>query len=317
MRHRYFSVDLGRFLSRDPLGLWADRFNLGNAYGYVGDGPMSRIDRFGLQTDADHVRSAGGKQVAIALEVGGMYFEGASREQYQESMDAVAGQMKEMLLILDNLATLSASPSSGAREVGQAAEEAIADIEFAIDFMQQGLDLIDQRQDVMEHGGSLAVGWAGGALVVGAARALQAARAARIWSMSPFARGWAIEGIVGTNLPPCFPVIDRFARGVATSLKSLNLLGKSYRSTGRVFSRLKKYINDLRDFRGAAHVVQESRREISRRRCWKLSFLGVQLPLNRSGWTARHSMRRIWVLTSSSGSSKRRDYADRKRIRHG
>ena len=36
-KSRYFSVLLGRFLSRDPIGVWGDPTNLGNAYAYVGN----------------------------------------------------------------------------------------------------------------------------------------------------------------------------------------------------------------------------------------------------------------------------------------
>jgi RHS repeat-associated protein len=53
MRNRYYSVELGRFLTRDPLGVWGDGLNGGNEYGYVGNRPLSRGDRYGLQTDEE------------------------------------------------------------------------------------------------------------------------------------------------------------------------------------------------------------------------------------------------------------------------
>jgi RHS repeat-associated protein len=49
MRNRYYSVETGRFLTRDPIGVWGDIDNLGCDYGYVGCDPLTSGDRFGLQ----------------------------------------------------------------------------------------------------------------------------------------------------------------------------------------------------------------------------------------------------------------------------
>jgi RHS repeat-associated protein len=49
-RNRYYSFEWGRFMTRDPLGAWADGFNWGNAYTYVGNSPLGRVDRRGLYT---------------------------------------------------------------------------------------------------------------------------------------------------------------------------------------------------------------------------------------------------------------------------
>ncbi|MBX3178924.1 MAG: HNH endonuclease [Candidatus Hydrogenedentes bacterium] len=48
-RTRYMDPDLGRFISRDTIGLWGDANNLGNPYSYVGNNPWSRLDPFGEQ----------------------------------------------------------------------------------------------------------------------------------------------------------------------------------------------------------------------------------------------------------------------------
>jgi hypothetical protein len=40
-----------------------------------------------------------------------------------------------------------------------------------------------------------------------------------VWDLKPLARGVEIEEALGQNLPANFPVIDRFANGVATSIK--------------------------------------------------------------------------------------------------
>ena len=47
-RARFYDPQDGEFLSRDPLGAWGDRDNLGNAMSYVGNRFFSRIDPTGL-----------------------------------------------------------------------------------------------------------------------------------------------------------------------------------------------------------------------------------------------------------------------------
>ncbi len=47
-RARYLDPRVGRFTTRDPLGMWGDALNLGNAYTYVGNNPATRVDPTGL-----------------------------------------------------------------------------------------------------------------------------------------------------------------------------------------------------------------------------------------------------------------------------
>ena len=49
-RSREYSPHLGRFAQADPIGIWGDTFNNGNAYGYVGGDPLSRVDPSGQLT---------------------------------------------------------------------------------------------------------------------------------------------------------------------------------------------------------------------------------------------------------------------------
>lgn len=53
-RNRTYGVNLGRFLQRDPIGVWGDRTNMGNGYAYVGNSPVSRRDAFGLWGDGSN-----------------------------------------------------------------------------------------------------------------------------------------------------------------------------------------------------------------------------------------------------------------------
>jgi RHS repeat-associated protein len=47
-RHRYLSPEQGRFVSRDPIGVWGDTSGLGSAYAYVGGAPSRNGDPTGL-----------------------------------------------------------------------------------------------------------------------------------------------------------------------------------------------------------------------------------------------------------------------------
>ena len=54
MINRSYSPALGRFLQRDPIGVWTDFINLGNGYSFVGNNPVNRVDPFGLQGVGHH-----------------------------------------------------------------------------------------------------------------------------------------------------------------------------------------------------------------------------------------------------------------------
>lgn len=44
---RYYDPQAGRFLSRDPIGVWGDQSNLGNGYGYAASSPLGIRDPTG------------------------------------------------------------------------------------------------------------------------------------------------------------------------------------------------------------------------------------------------------------------------------
>jgi hypothetical protein len=76
------------------------------------------------------------------------------------------------------------------------------------------------------------------------------------WRLGWAARGRALEEAILGRVPSLsriwnFPVIDDFVEGVATSVKSLDLTGKSYQSVARLTSQLAKYADDLSTFTGA------------------------------------------------------------------
>jgi RHS repeat-associated protein len=47
-RTRYLDPAAGRFTTRDTIGIWGDPWEFGNGYSYVGNGPLSWLDAFGL-----------------------------------------------------------------------------------------------------------------------------------------------------------------------------------------------------------------------------------------------------------------------------
>lgn len=51
-RNRFYLPSHGRFLQRDPIGIWGDIGNAGNATAYVGSRPLDWDDPFGLQGGA-------------------------------------------------------------------------------------------------------------------------------------------------------------------------------------------------------------------------------------------------------------------------
>jgi filamentous hemagglutinin len=69
-----------------------------------------------------------------------------------------------------------------------------------------------------------------------------------VWALHPFARGVAIEKALGQNLPSNFPVIDKFEKGIATSIKSLDLDAKSYQSVSALSRVVMGYIDSVASF---------------------------------------------------------------------
>jgi len=88
-------------------------------------------------------------------------------------------------------------------------------------------------------------------LTTGIGAAAAGAAGSGVWQLPPVARGNAIEATLGGNLPSNFPTIDRFANGVATSIKSLDLNAATYQNAGRLTSRIAGYIDDVAAFPGA------------------------------------------------------------------
>jgi len=101
-----------------------------------------------------------------------------------------------------------------------------------------------------EFGEAGNVGRMGEVSSVVARTARTATVASRVWDLAPFARGQQIERMLGGNLPGNFPVIDRFANGVATSIKSIDLNAATYQNAATLTSKLNGYVNSVAGFNG-------------------------------------------------------------------
>jgi hypothetical protein len=71
-----------------------------------------------------------------------------------------------------------------------------------------------------------------------------------VWKLSPFERGRKIEEMLGMNLPSNYPVIDKFANGIATSIKSIDLGAASYQNASGLRSVLNDYVDKVAAFEG-------------------------------------------------------------------
>jgi len=62
-RNRYMDTELGRFIQRDPLGVWTDATSLGNGYLYASSRPNVATDPFGLFVVLEYGGLLGGGSV--------------------------------------------------------------------------------------------------------------------------------------------------------------------------------------------------------------------------------------------------------------
>ena len=110
--------------------------------------------------------------------------------------------------------------------------------------------------------------WAGvgviGGKVLGLAGSLLKGAGGSLWKIAPLQRGFVYEsmlGLKGAMKTSNFPVIDAFYKGVATSIKTLDLGAKSYLKGNSVYNKLASYIDDLANFkdtRWGGNVVRAS-----------------------------------------------------------
>ncbi|MEM1000227.1 MAG: hypothetical protein AAGN35_24450, partial [Bacteroidota bacterium] len=75
-------------------------------------------------------------------------------------------------------------------------------------------------------------------------------RSRGVWDLPPFARGRALETRFPINLPGNYPTIDYFRRGVAASVKSVDLLAETYQTPARLNAVIRKHVRKVSGFNG-------------------------------------------------------------------
>jgi RHS repeat-associated protein len=100
-RLRYYDPQAGRFVSRDPLGLWGDTSQNGNGQNYCANNPVNRVDPMGLDA---------GLGAAIAAFVEEAAVVGAATTTLAASVAAatVAAGAWSVLKMLESIADLDA-----------------------------------------------------------------------------------------------------------------------------------------------------------------------------------------------------------------
>jgi hypothetical protein len=73
-----------------------------------------------------------------------------------------------------------------------------------------------------------------------------------VWALNKWDRGRAIEKALGHTLGNC-QTIDKLVGRTATSIKSIDLNAKTYQNMGQLGGKLRKYVDDLADFKGTTY----------------------------------------------------------------
>jgi hypothetical protein len=73
------------------------------------------------------------------------------------------------------------------------------------------------------------------------------------WKLGWAARGQYFDALLrDASLPQGFRTIDNFTKGIATSIKSIDLNAATYRNATRLVSRLTKYTTDMAEYEGGS-----------------------------------------------------------------
>jgi RHS repeat-associated protein len=216
---RDYDPATGRYTQSDPIGLMGGI----STYAYVGGNPLSLTDPSGLLWDAQDPR--------LGDFVGDVVFGNAVAFGRMLNFDPSLPQgfMNITFGVLDhqsfNLSKNARNSMGNADSVDECSAMYAAGgwISFAFDLLS-GAALIKVGMKALVKGG--------------------------VWSLNALERGRVLEKIFGQNLPGNFPVIDRFANGIATSIKSLNLGAKTYQNAANLSRVLTGCVNKVSVFGG-------------------------------------------------------------------
>jgi hypothetical protein len=81
-----------------------------------------------------------------------------------------------------------------------------------------------------------------------------------VWDLGPVVRGEILHERFGQNLPKSFPVVDKFIRGIVTSIKSIDLRAPSYRKPEALRRTCEGFVDKVAGFksgrRGKVRILE-------------------------------------------------------------
>jgi RHS repeat-associated protein len=221
LRARWYSTAQGRFVSRDPFAGLMEQPTTLHPYLYVGNSPINLTDPSGkCFPPIEYLRRLEPLNCA--------------------NLDA-AGQIFH-------------HPNANMWERGQALAYVTAWTAGHVCAIVGVSILTVEAGTVIASGSALVRLRAAAAAVPAVMRWFQQSiqRSPSVWQSPPFQRGVEIEERIGHNVPPSFPTIDRWnpATGEAASIKSIDLLAKTYQNTSTLTRTVTGYINKVANYGG-------------------------------------------------------------------
>ena len=238
LRARYLEPAVGRFLSRD---VWEGDPNQPMSYNgwlYAAGNPVNRDDPTGhCYGPLSFLRGVPiERDVCTALDQAMFVYAWPGSSRYERLL--AEGYIGTWALAHSMLIV-----GAGGLAVG-GAQEAVLWL-YAMSHGGPAADVIQQSCENLQATASSPM-------------ARQALQQTSSWAAPWWERGRLIHGLLGENLRANFPVIDRFANGLATSIKSLDLTSPTYQNISNLTSRVQGYLVELARFQGAYWIQSGS-----------------------------------------------------------
>jgi RHS repeat-associated protein len=225
-RARYYDPAIGRFISRDPIGI-AGGINL---YAYAANNPTTLTDPMGTLPQLPTL---------------------AQNSYYSMMSDAPPVAAGATMTAAFQSSALLRSTVPGQVAWDRAVNSFLqGNYNSAVGYTAQVF--AEQAMFVGTLGTGSLITTGTRTLTTATVAASERLSASGVWNLGPVLRGNAIENTLGRNLPQSFPTIDRFESGLATSIKSIDLNAKTYLTPSALERTVRGYIDKVSAFTGAA-----------------------------------------------------------------